>query len=129
MSFASAHLNFAGAQESFLSSKNNTSTHLDLADFISVPKLSTIKNHLEEYSHVESLSKNMRYALESIAYLIPGDEENSSHPSVGTFSYNWIATTDYNVGMSVILQADVALGVHMPLFSVYTDRHNIAFNP
>lgn len=129
MSISSAHLSLAGAHESFLGSKNNTSTHIDLADFISVPKLSTIKTHLSDYSKDEGLSQNMKYALESIAYLIPGDEGNSSHPNVGTFSYNWIATTDYNIGMSVILQADFALGVHMPLFSVFTDRHNIAFNP
>jgi hypothetical protein len=72
----------------------------------------------------------MKFAFATLADLVPGENEASStHPNVGTFSYNWLVTTDYNVGMSVILQADVALGVHMPLFSVFTDRHNIAFNP
>lgn len=103
ISSTSAHLSLAGAHESFLSSKNNTSAHFDIADYIQIPKLSTIKTKLEDFSQVDSLSTNMKYALKSIADLIPGGSENSTHPNVGTFSYNWIATTDYNVGMSVIL--------------------------
>lgn len=31
--------------------------------------------------------------------------------------------------MSVQLQADVAVGAEWPFFSVFTDRHNLAFNP
>ena len=68
----------------------------------------------------------MKYVLISIADNLPAE----GHPNVGTFSYNWLVTDPtYNVGMSVILQADVAIGVNLPIFSVYTDRRNIAFNP
>ena len=72
------------------------------------------------------VSSNMKKILNGIADMLPAE----GHPNVSTFSYNWIVTdATWNVGMSVILQADVALGVNLPIFSVYTDRRNIAFNP
>lgn len=107
MSTSNAHLTLAGAHESFLTSKNDKALHLDLVDFIHVPKLSTVKHYMQDLSELPSLSSNMRYAVLTLADLVPGDEDeeegSATHPSVGTFSYNWLVTTDYNVGMSVIL--------------------------
>jgi hypothetical protein len=56
MSFAQAHLTLAGAHESFLTSKDESSSHLDLADFIHFPKLSTVKHYMEDLSELPNLS-------------------------------------------------------------------------
>lgn len=71
----------------------------------------------------------MKSVLDYMANLMPESQSNAHHPDVGTFSYDWSVVSAANIGMSVTLQADVALGMKMPVFSVYTDRHNIAFNP
>ena len=66
--------------------------------------------------------------LKTVLSTFSTDEEG--HPEVQTYKYDWGTIDEVdNFGITARLQADAAVGIELPLFSVYTDRHNIGFNP
>jgi len=76
-----------------------------------------------------SFTPNFRSAAHQLASMLTQTSLEGS-PEVGTFKYPFsFVDPALNLGISATLQADAALGYELPLFSVYTDRHNIGFNP
>lgn len=120
------------AKTEFHKQKKNTGSHFDLMNLVNVPKMPDLPDvayWTRELAKEETISPSMKNVLYYLADMMPASHESFKHPDVGTFSYEWEALSASNFGMSVGLQADVAVGANWPFFSVFTDRHNLAFNP